>query len=197
MESPMGDVLEMEKHQILQFFDTARVMTYVGPDGVTPETFDFDPKSIVPSHMPGEDAEGTSNFSRMERAKNFARQLRLTAVPGYLHGIPQQAQQLLLLQGVRAGLPISPRRVLKKVFGIENFDQEQKEWQEHRMIEIELAAKVKEEGASLMPQQPQTGSTPSGSQKGKGGRPASGTKPPAARTKGSAEGPRATISTSG
>ena len=197
MESPMGDVLEMEKYQILQFFDTARVMSYVGPDGVTPETFDFDPNSVVPSHMPGEDPQGTSKFSRMERAKSFARELRLTPTPGYLHGIPQTAQQLLLLQGTRAGLPISPRRVLKKVFGIENFEQEIKEWQDFRMLEIQLAAAVKEEGASLPGAQAQTGSTPTGSQKGKGGRPPSGNKPPAAKVKGSAEGPRATISESG
>jgi hypothetical protein len=196
MESPMGDVLEMEKYQILQFMDTARVMSYVGPDGVSQETLDFDPRSIVPSHMPAEDDQGASKFSRMERAKNFARQLRLTPVPGYLHGLPQQAQQLLLLQGTRAGLPISPRRILKKVFGIENFEQEIKEWQDFKMLEIEMAAKVKEEAGSLMPAQAQTGSTPSGSQKGKGGRPSSGTKPAHAVTKGSSEGPRAVVSTS-
>lgn len=197
MEMPMADVLEMEKYQILQFFNTKRVMSYVGPDGVTPETFDFDPDSIVPSHMPGEDSAGISKFSRMERAKNFARELRLTPVPGYLHGIPQTAQRLLLLQGSRAGLPISPRRILSKVFGIENFDQEIKEWQDYRMLEIEMAAKVKEEAGSLMPPQAQSGASDAGSQKGKGGRPSSGTKPPAAKTKGSAEGPRAVVSTSG
>lgn len=196
-ETPMADVLEMEKYQILQFFDTARVMSYVGSDGITPETFDFDPKSVVPSHMPGEDRENPSKFSRMERAKNFARELRLTPVPGYLHGIPQTAQQLLLLQGVRSGLPISPRRVLKKVFGIENFEQEIQEWQSFRMLEIELAAKVKEEAGSLMPSQPQSGVGVGGGPKGKGGRPPSGTKPPAAKVKGSAEGPRAVISESG
>lgn len=195
METPMGDVLEMEKYQILQFFDTARVMSYVGPDGVTPETFDFDPNSIVPGHMPGEDVESSSKFSRMERAKNFARELRLTPTPGYLHGMPQQAQQLLLLQGTRAGLPISPRRILKKVFGIENFEQEIKEWQDFRLLEIELAEKVKESAGA--PSQPQTGSTAAGSQKGKGGRPPSGKKPPTAKTKGSAEGPRAVVSESG
>ena len=43
MESPMADVMEMIKYQILQFMDTSRVMTYVGPDGVTPEQLDFDP----------------------------------------------------------------------------------------------------------------------------------------------------------
>jgi hypothetical protein len=194
METPMGDVLEMEKYQILQFMDTARVMTYVGPDGVTPETFDFDPNSVVPSHMPGEDVKGSSKFSRMERAKNFARQLRLTPSPGYLHGIPQQAQQLLLLQGYRAGLPISPRRILKKVFNIENVDQEIQESFEFKEKELELAQKLKEAAGTDMQQ---GGATPSGSQKGKGGRPPSGKKPPSARTKGSSEGPRAVISESG
>lgn len=195
MESPMGDVLEMEKYQILQFFDTARVMSYVGPDGVTPETFDFDPNSIVPSHMPGEDAQGSSKFSRMERAKNFARELRLTPTPGYLHGMPQQAQQLLLLQGYRAGLPISPRRILKKVFNIENVDKEIEESLDYKERELEMAAKLKELGGSLGGGQ-QGGAAPSGSQKGSGGRPPSGKKPAHAVTKGSSEGPRATIAES-
>lgn len=197
MEVPFGDVLDMQKYQIIQHFDTNRVMTYVGPDGVTPETFDFDPKSVVPSHMFGEDPLGASQFSRMERGKSYASQLRLTPTPGYLHGAPQAAQQLLLLQGSRAGLPISPRRILKKVFGIENFKEEVKEWQDFRMLEVQLAAAVKEEAGSLMPAQPQSGATPAGSQKGKGGRPPSGKKPPAAKTKGSAEGPRAVVSESG
>ena len=65
------------------------------------------------------------------------------------------------------------------------------------MLEVELAAKVKEEAGSLMPAQPQSGSTPAGSQKGKGGRPPSGKKPPSAKTKASSEGPRAVISESG
>ena len=131
--------------------------------------------------MPGEDVKGSSKFSRMERAKNFARQLRLTPSPGYLHGIPQQAQQLLLLQGYRAGLPISPRRILKKVFNIENVDQEIQESFEFKEKELELAQKLKEAAGTDMQQ---GGATPSGSQKGKGGRPASGKKPPMAKTKG-------------
>jgi hypothetical protein len=199
MESPMADVLEMQKYQVLQFFDTARVMSYVGPDGVTPETFDFDPASVVPSHMPGEDAEGASAFSRMERAKNFARQLRLTPVPGYLHGIPQTQQKLLLLQGWRAGFPLDPARVAK-VYGIENWETSDfPKWKQFKQQELEFAAKMKQEGASLEPQgsQQPSGAGPGGGPKGSGGRPPSGNKPPAAKTKGSAEGPRITTSTSG
>jgi hypothetical protein len=197
MEVPMSDVLDMEKYQILQWFDTARVMTYVGTDGVTEETFDFDPASVVPSHMPGEDTESASQFSRMERAKNFASQLRLTATPGYLHGIPQTAQKLLLLQGTRAGLPISPRRVLKDVFGIANVDQEIKEWQDFRQLQLELAEKVKAEGIALGLADAGAGAGGGGAGGKKPGRPPSGNKPPAAKTKGSSEGPRAVISESG
>ena len=193
METPMADVLEMQKYQILQYFNTARVMTYVGPDGVTPETFDFDPERIIPSHMPGEDPQGSSLFSRMERAKSFARQLRLTPTPGYLHGIPQTAQKLLLLQGHRAGLPISPQRILKQVFGIQNVDQEIKDWQSFRQLQLELAEKVKAEGIALGLADAGAGAAGGAQGGNKPGRPPSGTRPPAAKIKGSAEGPRATI----
>jgi hypothetical protein len=194
MEMPMADVLDMEKSDVLQFDDTARVMRYVGPDGVTPETFDFDPEKVTPSHMPGEDTSGASKFSRMERSKNFARNLTLTPTPGYLHGTPQMQQKLLLLQGWRAGFPIDPARVAR-VYGIENWETSDfPKWKEFKQAELEFAAAMKEEGASL---QPGGGAAQPPGGGGKGGRPPSGTKPPAAKTKGSAEGPRATVSESG
>jgi hypothetical protein len=145
--------------------------------------------------MPGEDAGNSSQFSRMERAKNFARGLSLTPTPGYLHGIPQTQQKLLLLQGWRSGFPIDPARVAK-VYGIENWETSDfPKWKEYKKSELEFAAKMKEEGASLLP--PGTQQQPAGGGGSKGGRPPSGNKPPAAKTKGSAEGPRATVSTSG
>jgi hypothetical protein len=86
-----------------------------------------------------------------------------------------------------------------KVYGIENWETSDfPKWKAFKQAELEFAAKMKAEGASLLPPgQAQGGApTPAGGG-GKGGRPPSGTKPPAAKTKGSAEGPRATISTSG
>lgn len=195
METPFADVLEMEKYQILQNCTTARVMSYVGPDGVASETFDFDPASIIPSHMPGEDASTSSKFSRMERAKTFARNLRLTPTPGYLHGIPQTQQKLLLLQGWRAGFPIDPARIAK-VYGIENWENDFAKWCEFKEKELEFAARMKIEGASLLPPGAAPAPTPGAGGGKKPGRPPSGHKPPAARTKGSAEGPRATITES-
>lgn len=196
MESPMADVLEIVKYLILQHVSTGDAMTYVGPDGITPITFDFDPGSIVPSHMPGEDRTGKSVFSRMERAKNFARNLKLQVTPGGIHGLPQTQQKLLLLQGQRAGSPLPNRLIFEKVYGLENYEALRKEWREDKEWELEMAAKLKQEGASLLPSAPPGTASPSGSQKGKGGRPPSGNKPPAAKTKASAEGPRATVTES-
>ena len=194
MESLMADVMEMVKYDILQYMDTARVMTYVGPDGVTPETFDLDPKSIIPSHLPGEDTGSTSKFSRMERLKNIARSIKTQIVPGGIHGIAKSKAKLLLLQASRGGLPISPIYVMKNALGIQDAEAVADEFFEYKEKELEMAARLKNEGASLTPQQ--GGATPAGSQKNTGGRPSSGRKPPTAKTKGSAEGPRATITTS-
>jgi len=202
MEMPMSEVLDIEKYQILQFFDTNRVMNYVGPDGVTAETFDFDPTAIVPSHMAGEDPENPSKFSRMERAKNFARNLRGTPTPGYLHGMPKEQQKLLLLQGWRAGFPIDPGRVAK-VYGIENWEiSDFPKWKEFKQAELEFAAQMAIEGQSLQPVQPGAAAPGAGgggippNSVNRGGRPPGFTKPPAAVTKGSAEGPRITTTTS-
>ena len=115
MESPFADVMEMLKYQILQNFDTARVITYTGPDGVTPETLDFDPAKVIPSHLPGEDLEKPSQFSRMERAKAFARNLRLQVAPGSIHGITQTQQKLLMLQTLAWWVPDQSRARSKSV----------------------------------------------------------------------------------
>jgi hypothetical protein len=202
MESPFADVMEMLKYQILQNFDTARVITYTGPDGVTPETLDFDPAKVIPSHLPGEDLEKPSQFSRMERAKAFARNLRLQVAPGSIHGITQTQQKLLMLQLWRGGFPINPERVAKAL-GIENWgtldgNTDLEKWQSFKRIELEFAAALKKEAGGLMPPgQAPSGPAGGGGPQGKGGRPSSGHKPPAAKTKGSGEGPRTVISESG
>ena len=201
MESPMADVMEMMKYQILQYFDTARVMTYVGPDGITQETLDFDPAKMIPSHLAGEDTEKPSQFSKMERAKTFARNLRLQVAPGSIHGITQTQQKLLMLQLWRGGFPINPERVAKAL-GIENWGTldgttDLEKWQSFKRIELEFQAALKKEAGAIMPAPPQAGPGPSGGPKGSGGRPPSGNKPPAAKTKGSAEGPRVVVSQSG
>jgi hypothetical protein len=201
MESPFADVMQILISLIVQNFDTGRVMTYTGPDGVTPETLDLDPAKITPSHLPGEDMAKPSQFSRMERAKAFLRNLRVQLAPGGIHGLPQTQQKLLMIQTWRSGFPLNPEAVAKAL-GRENWgtldgNTDLEKWQSFKRIELEFQAALKKEAGAILPSQPPSGATPAGSPRGTGGRPPSGNKPPAARTKGSAEGPRATISQSG
>lgn len=54
VERSLSGVGHQCKYILLQYYDTQRVMQYVGADSITMETFDYDPTSLVPSHMPHE-----------------------------------------------------------------------------------------------------------------------------------------------
>lgn len=203
MEPPTRDVMEITKFNIFQWKTTRDLMSYVGPDGITPVTFDFDPTKLYPSHMPGEDKEGRSMFTAKERAKNFAKNLKLTITPNSLHAVTQTSQKLLQLQLFRAGFPISPMTVAKAL-DLENWgtlegNTQIEQWQDFKKKEIEFQVQAQELAQSLAPQtaQPPSGQTPAGSPQGTGGRPPSGNQTPQAQVKNGANGPRAVISESG
>lgn len=199
MEPPTRDVMETSKFIIFQWYNTRKLMNYVGVDGVTPITFDFDPEKLYPSHLPGEDTNGATAFSARERAKFFANNLKLTVTPNSLHAVTQTATKLLYLQLWRGGFPISPERVAKALdldnWGTLDGNTDIEKWYSWKKDEIEMQAKAQALGASLGPSP--AGGQGMGSPPPKTGRPPSGNKPPVAKTKGSAEGPRAVISESG
>ena len=96
------------KYLILQWFNVRRIMEYVGPN-VAPEIFDFNPDDLVPSHLPDEMLGNqfpplNSMYSRLERARWFAKNIRLVSVPNTLLKITQMQRQLLMLQLKRGGL---------------------------------------------------------------------------------------------
>lgn len=201
MEQPMSEVMEMVMYLVLQNYPTGRIMQYVGPDGVSLQTFDFDPSSLIPSHGPDEDGEaGKSIYTRQERIKTFLSNIHAQVTPGSLHGIVQTQQKLLMMQMQRAGFPLDPE-TLAKVMDIPNWGtlpgntiwEKYQSWQK---LQLEFAAKMKELATSLAPAGGQPTPPSAGGGHAKPGRPPSGNKPPTAKTKGSAEGPRATITES-
>lgn len=202
MEPPTRDVMETSKYIIFQWYNTRKLMNYVGPDGVTNVTFDFDPDKLYPSHLPGEDIQGATAFTARERAKYFAANLKLTVTPNSLHAVTQTAQKLLYLQLWRTGFPMSPMTVAKAldlenwgtIDGVTQFEQ----WENFEKKKIEFAAQAQGLQSSLMPQGAvATGPTPAGSQTGTGGRPPQGNQIPRAKVKNGQNGPRAVISESG
>ena len=60
---------EMLKYNIAQYFTVSMIMDMIGPEGVGVETFDNDPNSLVPSHLPGEDTGNASAHTRQRASE--------------------------------------------------------------------------------------------------------------------------------
>src|SRR6185369_1836939 len=157
MESPTGDIMEMVLYDVMQYYPTGRIMAYVGPDGVSVETFDLDPASLVPSHALGENAEnGPSAFTKMERTKMFLENIHATITPGSLHGIVQTPQKLLMMQLQRSGFPISSETVAKAMdlgnWGTLEGNAEYEKWCSEQRQKLEFAVGMKQLETSLIQQ---------------------------------------------
>lgn len=212
------------KFLILQWFNTARIMEWVGPESMAREVFDYDPDKIVPSHMPDELESGKfptepSRYNQLTRARWFARQIRLTSVPSTLVRITQMQEQLKYLQLKRGQAPISWATVMKKLdvtnYGDvpgnterEKFFNEQVEMQKMQILaQIQAMEFLKKLGIDPAMMQQLMGGAPGGGGGGggkgggggggRGGRQPSGQKAPRLREKGGAGGePRTTVTES-
>jgi hypothetical protein len=201
------------KFLILQWFNVRRIMEWVGPENVAPEIFDYNPDELVPSHMPLEMMDGNfpdspSVYTALERARWFARNIRLISVPSTLLKITQMQRQLTMLQLKRGGAPISWLTVFKNMDianpekEIEDSFKEQSKLEMMKLLaQLDLMKKLKDMGID-----PQAlmgggeGGAPGGKGGGGGGqgkgggRPPTAQKPPRIAQKGGAGGePRGVI----
>ncbi len=198
------------KFLILQWFDVRRIMEYVGPESVAPETFDYNPDSLVPSHMPDELMpngvlpESPSMYTQLERAKWFARNIRLTSIPSTLLKITQMQRQLMMLQLKRGGAPISWLTVFRNMDipnpekEIEDSFKEEAHLQKMKILaQLEIMQALQKLG--IDPSQLMGGGEGGGKGKGGGGggggrgRPSSGQKAPSIAQKGGAGGEPRTV----
>jgi hypothetical protein len=199
---PVSDLMMMCLSDVLQYYPPGRIMQYVGADGVSREVFDLDPASLVPSHMLHEDKDEKSAYTRMQRSQNFCAAIHANIAPGELHNIVQTGNKLMLIQMQRGGFPIDSETVAKAA-GIANFGNIDgntvwEKWKSEQETKLIFAPQMKELETALVPQGPMAPPMPNGvgGSKGAPGRPPSGQKPPHIETKGSAAGPRATITES-
>lgn len=208
------------KFLILQWFTTARIMEYIGPDSLAPQIFDYNPDTLVPSHLPDEFmASGSypttsSMYSRLDRARWFARNLRLVATPNTLLRVTQMQEQLKYLQLKRGQAPISWATTMKKL-DIPNYGEVEGATEREKFFNEEVdtlvmqivakakaMAKLKELGIDPSVLMGQDDGGKGGGKGGKsggnaGGRPPSGQKAPRIKQKGGGGGePRTTVTES-
>lgn len=154
-----GKDAHMLKYNIAQYFTVQDLMQMVGPEGVGLETFDNDPNSLVPSHIPGEDKNNLSAHTKMERAKWFCEQLKVINTPAQLLNITHQQERMLNMFFLQKGAQISTANVMEKI-GVQDYDVQHEAWQEEQLadavwklkVQKALADKMKELG--IEPPQP-------------------------------------------
>jgi hypothetical protein len=126
MERGFRDLAKMLVALVVQYVPVGTLMDYVGAEGIAASTFDYEPYSIVPSHLTGEqttDAAGNpvpSKAPESERAKNFLRNLRVSVTPHSMHYIAQAQKKLNLLALLGKGVPIDPE-TLATEFDLSNW----------------------------------------------------------------------------
>lgn len=180
----------MLKYNIAQYFTPQMLMDMIGPESVGVETFDNDPNSLVPSHLPGEDEENVSAHSRQDRAKWFCERLAVINTPAQLLNVTHIQERMLNMFMIQQKLPVDMETTMEKV-GVPDYQVRHERWKEEQLadaewkldVEATLAHKQKSLGLNP-PEQPQGGP---GQGKG-GGRKQSGKKGQQPSMKGSQSG---------
>lgn len=199
-----GKHAQMLKYSIPQYIPILELMDWVGPDGVSVQTFDNDPNSLIPSHLPGEDATAESKHQKRERAKWFAEKLSVTSTPMQLLNITEMQERMTYLMFLQKGAKVSTGTIMEKL-GVDNYggakgDTEFEKWKNEQVellnfeVDAKVAAALKMKDAGIDPSpQPQPGP---GQGKG-GGRPNTNAAPPKLEQRGTTTGnPRVITSTS-
>ncbi len=159
IERSNARVVNQLKTLIPQWYDTKRVISMIGPDKVTPQTYDYDPNTLIPSHTLQEYVNGApplmtpSKYSILERARMFAKNVRVTSVPSTLLRITQMQEQLKYIQLWRGQAPIAFSDVAKKL-DIDNYGEVpgatgRERWINEKMDDILIQAKAMAEMEKL------------------------------------------------
>jgi len=153
MEKSLGRVGRQVGWRILQFMPTARLMQYADLETLAMDCWDYDPASIVPSHMKGEnpyEEDGStpriSMYTKMQRAKQFAKNIRFFLMPYSIHSVTQMTFRLGLMQLRGRGYPISAATVMESWeipnVGKPTGNTEQERFASEKAEEIIQAAKL-------------------------------------------------------
>ena len=121
MEQSLREIGEQWKALAMQFYNKPRVIQLVGKDNDAATDLDFDPMSLIPSHLSTErrmDQAGNpekSNHTLAERARKHIHTFYMYVHPNSLHRINQMSHKLTVLQLWRSGFPVDPWTVAEQL----------------------------------------------------------------------------------
>ena len=150
----------MLKYNVAQYFTVEMIMDMIGPEGVGLETFDNDPNSLVPSHLPGEDRANPSKMNRQQRAEWFCERLRVINTPAQLLNVTHLQERMLQMYLIQQKIPIDLETTMEKI-GVPDYQVRHERWKEEQLadaewkIDVEAALAHKTKSLGLNPPEPQ------------------------------------------
>jgi hypothetical protein len=155
MEGSMVQLGEQWKGLAFEFYTMRRRVQVLGDDGVTEQDYDFDPGSMIPSHLSDEMAKikemmilagknGTkydvpqSRASVVERGRETLQSFIFHVTPNSLHQITQITKKMMLMQLWKLQFPLDPW-TLAEAMDIDNFGTAV---QARKLVGIESAEQV-------------------------------------------------------
>lgn len=184
-EASLVQVADIWKGLALQYYSTRDRLQKVGEAGAVDEDIDYDPGTMIPSHMPGENPNYPSAFSRLRRSKHAMDAISTYVNPQSVHELTNVSKRMSLLLLKKAGLKLDSWTIAK-AFNIDNYGPEPQgtknvyeRWLAEQHIDRELAQEL--QGGMPQPGQGR-------------GRPNTNQKPPTPATKDG--GTRVTMKTS-
>lgn len=190
---------QMLKYNTAQYRTVDDLIAIAGPEGIGIQTFDNDPNSIVPSHLPGEDNSAPSRHEKRERAKYYCDRLYVISTPTQLLNVTHMQERMTWMLLYQQGKAEIPQSEYMEKFGVTNYEELREKWKAEQLRDaidkLDMQKAIMEHAQEIGFQPPQEEQGPG---KGKGGgRPHSGGAPPHPELKGSKSGKvRAVNSTS-
>lgn len=177
MEQSLAELAEMVKVMIFQYYDAPRRLQILGPDGISMEDFDYDPRMLVPALTPMDDGYKPEYdamlTTRSQRAEKHHQNFAFSVARNSFLNASHTQQKMFYLQLARMPTPMIDPWTLLEALDVPNigpipdgsvFDR------------IHLAQQV-----GLLPPSPQMAAMMGGPPGGGGkppGRPPSGNEPP-------------------
>ena len=162
----------MLKYNIAQYYTVQDIVDMIGPEGVGLETFDNDPNSLVPSHLPGEDNSSQSSHTQFERARYFCEKLKVINTPSQLLNVTHVQERMMQMMLLQQKIPVDMEGTMEKI-GVPDYAARHEKWKEEQLademwkLEAQKAVqgKMKSLGLESPPEQPSPGQGKGGGRK--------------------------------
>ena len=100
---------QMWKALAFQFYTSNRREQVLGQSGITDQDLDWEPGSMVPSHVSGEPTDEPSRYSKLERLRWHMQNFHTKVIPYSITGISSMQKKLLEIQTTKIpGMPFDP-----------------------------------------------------------------------------------------